>query len=222
MNAIRTEDASQRAYAFIREAILADRVQAGERLKEEQLAEEIGVSRTPVREALRRLNAEGLVNLASNRSACVAPAMSDHDIEEIFVLRILLESFGASLAAMQIGADQLEEMKALGAQMERSSQAEEPDFDQIAVLNNRFHQVILESTGNHRLVALVSRVVEMTVVHRTLRRYSKVELQRSLAHHRAIIAALETRNAHWAEAVMRAHLHEARNALLDREDAPHE
>ena len=104
--------AAEKAYEAIRDGIVGGVLPVGGRLREEELAGSIGVSRTPVREALRRLDAEGLVEFSPRRGAQVA-SWSDQDLDEIFGLRAVLESYGASLAATRIGGDALAELAEL-------------------------------------------------------------------------------------------------------------
>lgn len=201
--------AVQRAYETIRTSILSGAHAEGDHLGEADLAGVIGVSRTPVREALRRLDAEGLVEFSANRGAKVAE-LSDDDLEEIFGLRALLESYGARLAAPRIDRLDIERMRDLCERMEATT-----DLDEIAEHNNVFHRTILGAAGNRRLVGLLTAVVQVPLVHRTFHRYTPQALARSLAHHRELVAALEARDGPWAESVMRSHVFSARAALTE-------
>jgi len=201
----------ERAYEAIRNGIFSGEHPAGGRLREEELAERIGVSRTPVREALRRLDAEGLVEFMPNRGAHVA-SWSDEDLREIFALRALLEGFGARLAAARIDHETLARLGELCDAMDRALAEGGPDhFERVAELNNRFHQGILAASGSKRLPVLVSSLMEAPLVYRTFRRYSAGQLARSMSHHRELLAALETGDGEWAGSVMRSHVLAARN-----------
>lgn len=202
--------ATERATEAIRTKILTGELEPGARLREEDLAEAIGVSRTPVREALRRLDADGLVEFNANRGAQVA-SWSEHDIEEIFGLRAVLEGYGARLAATRITPEELAAARQDCAQMDQA--ASRTDLDAVAALNQRFHQRVLAASGNSRLVDSLAKLVELPLVHRTFRRYDVEALARSLAHHHELLAALEARDATWAESVMRSHVLAARAAL---------
>src|SRR5215203_6092246 len=98
--------AAEAAYGIIREGILSGELARGQRLREEELALRAGVSRTPVREALRRLDAEGLVDFTPNRGARVT-AWSERELEDVYEARALLESYGARLAATRVTAEEL-------------------------------------------------------------------------------------------------------------------
>lgn len=204
---------AERAYIAIRERVLSGEYPAGERLREEELAEAVGVSRTPVREALRRLDAEGLVEFIPNRGAHVA-SWSQHDLEEIFGLRALLEGYAARLAAAKIDAAELQELDVLAGQMEGIvRRGVEGRYEQMALLNSRFHRLVVEAARNKRLAALVGSVVQLPLQQRTLREYSERRLDRSMSQHRELIDALAAGDTRWAEAVMQAHVLGARHAL---------
>lgn len=204
---------AEKAYSAIRERVLSGEYPAGSRLREEELAEAVGVSRTPVREALRRLDAEGVVEFVPNRGAQVA-VWSRQDLEEIFSLRALLEGYGARLAASKMEPAELDELAALADQMETiARRGIEGHYDQMALLNGRFHRLVLEAARNRRLATLVGSIVELPLQQRTLRRYSDEDLTRSMRQHRELIDALAAGDTKWAEAVMQAHVLAARHAL---------
>lgn len=211
--------ARERIYDSIRERILAGAYKAGDHLKEAEVARELEVSRTPVREALQRLASDGLVEFEANRGARVV-GWSASELDEIYELRALLESHGARLAANSIDQPALKELTRLADMMEELASDREPtDFEAIALLNNEFHRIILSSTGNALLVGVLSSLVHVPQVHRTFQRFNKTQLQRSFAHHRELITALTEGDAAWAESVMRAHILAARVVLSDRDDA---
>lgn len=180
-------------------------------LVEVELAAKFEVSRTPVREALRRLSSEGLVTFQPNRGARVA-GWSETELAEIFELRALLESYGARLAATRITNQEIERLNELAADMEALVAADlgRTDFRKVALANNEFHHAVLKAAGNERLVAVLSSLVHVPLVQRTFAYYSPEALQRSLAHHRECVEALEARDGLWAESVMRAHILAAR------------
>ena len=205
--------AIERAYGGIRQGILSGAHAPASHLREEELAAATGVSRTPVREALRRLAAEGLVELTPNRGVRVA-AWSERDLQEIFELRALLESYGARLAAGRVTAPAVAELAALAAAMEQAARSRARDrLEQVAEINNRFHQGVLAAAANERLVALLGHVVQVPLVRHTFRRYAPAELGRSLAQHREILEALRHRDPAWAESAMRSHILGARNVV---------
>jgi DNA-binding GntR family transcriptional regulator len=208
--------AAQEAQATLRAAILGGEIAPGARLGEVELAEQLGVSRTPVREALRRLAADGLVEVLPNRGARVAQWTPD-DLDEIYELRALLESHGAARAATRIDPAEVAVLAKLCDDMDACvRRARKRDLDRITALNAEFHTRILESAGTPRLLALMAAVVQVPLVSRTFHEYSAEALARSLGHHRELVAAMGARDPAWAESVMRSHVLAARAVLLGR------
>ncbi|MFG1623097.1 GntR family transcriptional regulator [Kribbella sp. NPDC049227] len=204
--------AADEAYRLIREQILTGRRDGGEWLREGELADAFGVSRTPIREALRRLTAEGLVRYERNRGVQVQ-VWSVRDLDEIFSLRSVLEPWGCRLAATSGRAD-LTMLAELADAMDRIAPDGLPtDVDRLTELNNRFHRAILEAADNTRLTAVISSIVQVPLVWRTFTRYSPEALRRSLAHHHELVAALTAADPDWAESVMRGHVRAAWNTL---------
>lgn len=199
------------AYREIRDQILRGDREGGEWLREGELAVSLGVSRTPVREALRRLAAEGLVRHEPNRGVQVE-SLSIHDLDEIFSLRSALEPLGSAMAATSGLAD-LRELEQLADAMDAAAAGIRPDLDEVTRLNNRFHRAIMEAAGNGRLTQMVSSVVEVPLVWRTFSHYSSEAMRRSLAHHHELVDALRAEDPVWAESVMRSHVRAARSAL---------
>lgn len=198
--------AVEKAYAAIREGIMEESYPGGSHLKAEDLALAIGVSRTPVREALRRLHAEGLVDFVANRGAYVLNWDSS-DVEEVFGLRFVLESFGAELAATRRSPEQLAQLRQLAERMTAAARERPPRYlELIAELNTQFHKLIQTASGVKRLSPILRTVIQIPLTMRTFNRYSHEDLERSMAHHREIVAALEARDSQWAGAVMRSHI----------------
>jgi DNA-binding GntR family transcriptional regulator len=196
--------ATSLAYSTIREQILSGELVGGQRLREDELATMIGVSRTPVREALRSLAAEGLVRHERNRGVHVE-SWTMKDLEEVRGLRSLLEPYAASLAATS-GLLDLIELERLADDMDEAVIQPRLDIDLITDLNNRFHDAIMAGSGNQRLRMLVNSVVQVPTVRRTFSLYTHDDLLRSAAHHRELFESLRTGDAVWAESVMRAHM----------------
>ncbi|ADU48344.1 GntR family transcriptional regulator [Intrasporangium calvum] len=209
--------ASDHAYRLIRAQILSGERQGGDWLREGDLAESVGVSRTPVREALRRLTAEGLVSYERNRGVQVA-AWTAEDLNEIFSLRSLLEPWACRLAATAATVD-LDELDRLAHDMDAAARGSVADVDRITELNNRFHRLILEGSNNRRLGSVVSSVVQVPLVWQTFSHYSDTDLRRSLAHHHELVSALAAADGDWAESVMRSHVRAAWNSLHTEDDS---
>ncbi|MGL6278774.1 MAG: GntR family transcriptional regulator [Gaiella sp.] len=202
----------------IREAILGGVLAPGERLKEEQLARELGTSRTPVREALLRLQSEGLVDAAPNRGATVR-LYGRVELEEMYDLRALLEGHAAQRAAERIDDATLDELRDSCARF--ALLVDGSDVHALVAENAVFHRAIWDAAASERLGTMIAEVVALPLVYRSYVWYSPEQSDRSLALHRRILAALERRDGAEAGALMHAHVLAGRDVLLaglDRED----
>ena len=199
-----------KAYNVVRAGIIQGRYPPSARITEQEITELAGVSRTPVREALRRLHAEGLLRFVPNQGAFVNH-WSEADTEDIFELRSMLEAFGARRAARNATAGQVAELRRLAEeQYTQSLEREAGHLERIADLNSRFHQLVQQSAGSERLQTMMGALIEAPLVLRTFREYSADDLVRSAAHHLEIVQALEAHDEEWAASVMRSHVRAAR------------
>lgn len=204
--------AVDRVYAHIRDAIVDGRYAPGARLGEVEIAELTRTSRTPVREALRQLEMEGLVEVLPHRGARVYTWTAD-DLEEIYDLRMTLEAMAAERATGRIRSAALDRMDELCVLME-SATADNPDLDRLAALNDEFHAIVRSAAASARLVSMLGAVIALPLVMRTFHRYTPTDLARSHAHHRDLVAALRAGDPVWAGSVMRAHVRAAKSVLL--------
>jgi len=195
------------AYRSIRDQILSGEQAGGDWLRESDLARSVGVSRTPIREALRRLEADGLVRHERNRGAQVQ-SWTFRDLEEMYAIRSRLEPWGSALAAERGTAD-LVALQELAEGMDEAASGRKPNVDRLTTLNAQFHDTILRAAGNERLRTMMSSLVQVPFVWRTFSHYTPDELHRSLRHHHELIDTLRAGDSAWAESVMRAHLHSA-------------
>jgi|SRR5690554_6680083 len=205
---------SAEVFDEIKRRIMLGELVPGEHLIESKLAETFSISRTPVREALRRLGQAGLVVLSKNQGVRVREWTSQ-EILDSYEIRESLETIAARRAAQRMDRESLEKLVKLNAEMEALVEAEVLDIAKITELNSKFHQVIVESTGSIRLRATIRTVVEIPLVRRTFSKYSRPQLVRSMAHHQELIAALEKRDEEWAAAVMRSHIRAASHIIRD-------
>lgn len=208
--------ASERAYAEIRGLILAGDVLPGAALTEEALADICGVSRTPVREALRRLEAELYVVRSDSQRLFVADWNSE-DLAEMFTLRAMLEAHAAARAASRIAPDELDRLRACNSRIAQAVDTEVPDVATFLVENRRFHEIIIAAAASPRLATMLAALVEQPVVRRTAARYRRDELARSVHEHGELLQAFATRDPQWAQAVMTAHIRRAFHAFSSAE-----
>jgi len=200
--------AVETAYRFIRTAIISGDLTSGETLQESKLAERIGVSRTPVREALSRLASEGLVVLERYRRGQVA-SFSQTDVAEVFRLRGKLEGHGARRASRRISAADIARLEAIEDEMEAvfAELGWHRHLSRFDELNNEFHGIIARAADSPRLERILASSLELPA---SIFNYYIEPLdertRRTHRQHREIIAALKARNPDWAEAAMSTHL----------------
>ena len=205
--------AVDRAYQAVRDGIIAGRFAPASRITEQEVAAAAGVSRTPAREALRRLHAEGLVSFTPNQGAVVSD-WSAADLDEIFDLRALLESHGAARAAARASEAEVAALRALAEQQLVEARAREAGYlDRIAELNSRFHRHLQQAAGSPRLLRALAALLEAPLIMKTFRNYSAEDLRRSAAHHLELVQALAARDGEWAASVMRSHILAAKRTL---------
>lgn len=207
-----TRNASSAATEVIRQAIIDGRLPPGRRLKEEGLARELGISRTPVREALLMLHAEGLVDVAPNRGAAVR-SHSVEDLDDLYQLRAVLEGYSTRRAATRLRDDEIRRLRESCDRFE-ALLYDGGDMSELVKENLVFHQTILDSSGSERLTSMVRQVIELPLVYRSYVWYSPEQQRISGHYHVQITRALEARDAERAELVMKEHIFEARDLLL--------
>ena len=197
--------ASDRAYDLIRDMILSGELPSGAKLGEEALADQCGVSRTPIREALSRLEAELLIRRNDTQRSFVAD-WSLEDVEEIFELRGLLESRAARRAARRITLCQIERMRMHNNALRDAISTRAPDTQGFLENNHHFHGIILEASGSAQLANMLARIVERPIVRRTVMNFTFEDLQRSVHEHNELLAAFEQHDPAWAESVIVSHI----------------
>lgn len=214
-------DDPDNVYVQIRRAVIEGRYPPGTRLVEQRLAQAHDVSRTPVREALRRLEAEGLVVVARNRGAQVRRLDAD-EIADLYDARSRLESYAAELAAeRRLDAD----LGALDAGVEafdvavHATKAPTGDLEKVRALdaaNARFHRALLDASHHTRLHQLVGRTIDVPLVFQALRHFDPHELERSNLFHHLIRDAVADREPVRAGRLMIEHVLQGRDGLLAR------
>ncbi|WGI24346.1 GntR family transcriptional regulator [Halomonas alkaliantarctica] len=206
--------AADRVYHIIKQRILNGSYAAGSYVREAAIGEELDYSRTPIREALRRLVSDGWVEAIPHHGARVV-SWTQHDVEEVFELRVLLEPQVVRRATKRISEVQISTLSRFADQMEiLCQQDDERAVDEIAVLNNQFHAELVTAADSPRLQRLLETIVQVPVSRRSFHHYTREELLGSMQHHREIIRALQHGDGEWAAAIMRAHILAARIAQM--------
>ncbi|AOL24719.1 DNA-binding transcriptional regulator, GntR family [Erythrobacter litoralis] len=210
--------ASDRAYAKIRAFLLGGGAHPGEQVTEERLAEIAGVSRTPVREAMRRLENELLLVRSPSKRIFVADWSRD-DIDEMFTLRQMLEGHAAKRAATRLTAQEIDRLEAVNGSLREAIAGEPPDIVRFLEANRRFHDIITGAARSPRLGQVLAMLVEQPVLVRTARHYSVRDLRQSARDHDELIAAFRAGDPDWAQAVMKSHLRRAFHTFADAAEA---
>lgn len=197
---------SDQVYDALRRRIMKGEFAPSTKIKEADVAADLGVSRTPVRSALQRLVADGLLRSGPKRGAMTIE-WTEHDVREIFELRALLEGTGASHAAGNRSEEALAELAALTDQMERLWH--DRPSDHLASLqraNTTFHRLMLSESRCPRVRDLAINLMDMPMTIGGFYLYSDADMARSIQHHRDLIAALAARDGDWARIAMQNHL----------------
>ena len=195
----------------LRNAIKNGKLKPGERLMEVQLAEELGISRTPVREAIRKLEQEGYVIMLPRRGTYVS-SVSVHDVQEIFEIRTALEKLSTGLAARRIENDELEQLQKLLTTIE--GYIEKRDIDNIVKTDIEFHDLLYHVSRNERLSGIISNLKEQLARFRTLSMSYPGRLEETLEEHREMVEAIASGDVEAAREAAERHMVRAEETLL--------
>jgi DNA-binding GntR family transcriptional regulator len=185
---------------LLRQQIYSRTLEPGSWIDEMKLSQEFGISRTPLREALKVLAVEGLVTMKLRRGAYVTEVSRD-DVAQVYHLLALLESDAAALAAEHADATQREQLRQLHARLEKQVRQRDAFF----AANEQFHMALLDIAGNRWAMQIVTDLRKVMKLNRHHSLFKQGRLSDSLAEHRALMAAIEKRDADLARELMRAH-----------------
>lgn len=204
------------AYEFIKDAILTGKFEPGLRLTEESLAKELNISRTPVREAIKQLESEGLI-ISLKRGVSVRQ-FTQEDIRQIYDLRTLLEGYAAGQAAIHRNDEDIVKIKeanlfyeqAINSYIENKSST----IEQIVHANQQFHEAIVTASKNEHIYFHISKVVVVPLVFRSFYWYDSSKLRRSLDTHKTILDAIVQRDSDRAKIAMHEHIYQGRDIVM--------
>ena len=196
----------------LRHAILRGELKPGERLMEIQLANKLGVSRTPIREAIRKLELEGLVLMIPRKGAEVAE-ITEKSLRDVLEVRGSLEELAVDLACERISKEQIAELKVAATAFEEALQTGE--LTEYAEADVRFHDIIYSATDNQRLVQLLYNLREQMYRYRVEYLKRQEVHQTLLEEHQYIIECIESRNKECAKAAIRTHIENQANKVSD-------
>jgi hypothetical protein len=187
----------------IRDDILSENYTPGEELKEATLGKQLGVSRTPVREALRQLDLEGLVEIAPNRGAKVI-GISRKDVEDIYHMRARLEGLAARKAAEQIKEEELAELEEVILLSE--FHVKKPESKQMVRLDGRFHEIMYRASGSRMLEHVLTDFLHYVKMARSHSVKTEHRAQESVKEHKRILEAIRQRDGDLAEQLANEHI----------------
>jgi DNA-binding GntR family transcriptional regulator len=194
----------------LREAIIKGGLKAGEHVAETDVAERLGISRTPVREAFRQLESEGFLTVAPRRGAVVSPVV-EKDVMEFYTIKSILEGYAARVATARLTERDIRRMEELNNDLE--NYARKGDAKGCTRVHNEFHEVFLLACGNEKLHRLVQKLVQQFQRFRISLTVTG-KLERSIAQHRAIVEAFKARDADLAERLVKENADEGAETLI--------
>lgn len=197
----------------LREAILRGELKPGERLMELQLAAKLGVSRTPIREAIRMLEQEGLAVTIPRKGAEVAK-MTEKDMRDVLQVREALDELAASIACEQMTAEQLDELKTTMREFEEYTKT--GNVKKIAEADVKFHDIIYQATGNPKLVNIVSNLREQMYRYRIEYLKDEKNYPVLIREHNEIVEGLMAKDKEKVTAVMHRHVENQAVAVEER------
>lgn len=195
----------------IRQAIIDGTFSPGERLMEIQLADEMGVSRTPVREAIRKLELEGFVVMIPRRGTYVAD-ISIRDITEIYEIRTCLDVLSAGLAAERITDEELEALNRL--LVEIGQYIAENNMEKIVEADTAFHDILYQASRNERLRSVINNLREQLTGIRGRSMSYPGRLVETMDEHRALVDSIAARDVERAQNAARVHIENAEHTLM--------
>lgn len=217
LGALPVESSSDEAYDAIRRAILDGTLRPGERIIEQRLARQLDVSRTPVREALLKLERDNLV-ARSGRGMAVR-SFSAEEVYDIYDLRAHIESYAARRAATRVTAGELDDMRRVNEELVAEAAREQTDeldrLRNLARLNQHFHLLVVRAACSAPLDRIVHGVGQTPLVYKAYLWYGEEEKRRSTAQHAELLGLLEARDADAAEAAWYRHIVCGRDILVE-------
>jgi DNA-binding GntR family transcriptional regulator len=205
------ENRNDGVYRLLKNAILRQRLALGSKLDEVKVAEQLGVSRTPVREALQRLSAEGLIELIPHRGAWVIQ-LTRKDVEELYEMREALEGQAARLAAARATLATVVKLDGIISAYRRA--VLENQRARIMLLDAQFHETVARASKNRRLMVAIGSLRDQLRILRIRSVAIEGRPQRSLEEMGALLVAIRSREPELAESCMRAHIRSVRDDVL--------
>jgi len=199
-------------FDLLRKAILNGKLISGERIMETSIAQELNISRTPVREAFRKLEAEGLIEYYPKKGSIVKGITKD-DIIEIYEMREVLEGLATRLACKYIKDDEIRDLKDTLKQMEIADKNKE--YDLFFSIHDKYNTIIIDAAGNKRLKNSLLPLYDYIASFRRITLLQDERRSTSLLDHKKIVELIELRDENKAEEYCRNHIRKAKETLLN-------
>lgn len=203
-------------FEFLRDAILTGKLKPGERLMEIALAEKLGVSRTPVREAMKKLEQENFIEMVPRKGAYVAD-INAKDMLDVLEIRALLEGFASSLAATRMSEKEVKDLERLVEKFEKAIVAQ--DKESMIETDNKFHDLIYRSTRNDKLTEIIKGLQDQFHRFRIIY-FSEFDDYAQIAEgHKLILKAIKNQDSQTARQLAEAHIHIVKQSVLKWSDS---
>jgi len=199
----------------IKESIATGKLTPGEKISESRLAEDLGISRTPLREAIQTLEAEGFLKVMPRKGAVVSE-YSKKDIEDIYEIKATLEGLAARLATANITGEDLKHLEEINEQLKSMSLHGKSSVNRFFNMHNQFHDIFLKASNNERLYQLNCHLMEPFKRFRLASLAIPGRFNESIATHEDIIAAFKSGDADTVEALVMKNVRDGGKALLEK------
>jgi len=205
---------SDKVYEVLKKKILERELKPGDKVQVDEVAHQLGVSRTPVKDALNRLALEGLIDKVARRGTFVS-TMSAQDVDELFDLRLLMESYAAEKVLEKDKANSfLADIRQCMANIDRIAQSDDPDYDAYLAWNRDLHLSLIKLADNNRLMQMYESLNIPIQVARVHYLHSVESVTQTQQEHQAIYQAFESRDVEQVKQAIATHINSVRDAVL--------
>ena len=205
---------SDKVYEVLKKKILERELKPGDKVQVDEVAHQLGVSRTPVKDALNRLALEGLIDKVARRGTFVS-TMSAQDVDELFDLRLLMESYAAEKVLEKDKANSfLADIRQCMAHIDRIAQSDDPDYDAYLAWNRDLHLSLIKLADNNRLMQMYESLNIPIQVARVHYLHSVESVTQTQQEHQAIYQAFESRDVEQVKQAIATHINSVRDAVL--------
>lgn len=200
---VQSQTLQHQVYEYLHDRIVSGNIPPGQRIVEEKIVQETGISRSPIREAIRRLNSDGLVSVSPRGGVRVYRATFS-DFKYLYECRLSLEPTAAYYAAIRM--DEKQRTKLLDLMDEMNHIVDKKDLDTLKILSSQFHSMIVEASGNPYLVKMMNQLYSLITFYRNAVLNIPLRIEEGAFEHQAIWQAIQTQDGKAAEELMKVHI----------------